>query len=79
MLPVWAIRVEDTMSQQLDGGLSAQLSNIEVRELRGQYTLNILRFVGEDQCFSQNPRRECISDSLEPFIEVLELIFPPAG
>lgn len=59
VLPVRAIRVEDTMSQQLDRSLSAQLSDIEIRELRGQNTLHILRFVGKDQSFKENIRSEC--------------------
>jgi hypothetical protein len=49
VLPVRAIRVENTMSQQLNRGLSAQLSNVEIRELRGQNSLRILWFVGKDQ------------------------------
>ena len=52
VLPVRAIGVEDTMSQQLDRGLSAQFSNIKIWELGGQNTLHILRFIGKDQCFT---------------------------
>lgn len=52
VLPVRAICIENTMSEQLDRGLSAQLSNIKIRELRGQNTLHILWFVGKDQGFT---------------------------
>ena len=58
VLPVWAVRVENSMSQQFNSGLSAQFSNVEIRELRGQNTLHVLRFVGEDQCFTKDIRGE---------------------
>lgn len=77
VLPICAIRVEDSMSQQFDCGLSAQLSHVKIAELRGQNTLHILRFVSNDQCLTQNIRRECWSDSSKSGSEVLELILFP--
>lgn len=79
VFPVCAIGVEDAMSQRLDRGLSAQLSNVKIMEMRGQNSLRILRFVGKNQRVTHNLSCECRSNSRKSVRKILELIFPPAG
>lgn len=47
--------------------------------MRGQNSLHVLWFVGKDQFVTENIRRERISNSIEPVLEVLELVFTPTG